>query len=310
MQTIELCLKMTVMMGAGLLAGRVGIIDQAFARKFSSLLVNLLIPCMVFSVMVKNSSRSALSAGLAMMLGCFAVVGLGLLVALAVRRLRGRRDDLFYILLPMTMFMNANIIGFPVIQSLYGETALVLANFFMLPYRPMFYTLMPMLTQGFSTESGMSWKRALLKALNAPSIYATVLGLVFGMTGLSLPAPIFSAIDEIGATAIPLGMIACGMYVSDVDIRTALTRPDSWLAVLCRNLLVPAVVFIVFRLLHVPNDVARLCVIFAALPVPSMAALFASRYGRNSALAASTVFLSTACSVLSLPLWGWLLENF
>lgn len=310
MDTIEFCLKMTVMMGAGLLAGRTGITDQVFARRFSSLLVNLLIPCMVFSVMVKNCSGSALATGLAMMLGCVAVVGLGLAVALLVRRLRRKKDDLFYILLPMTMFMNANIVGFPVIQSLYGESALVLANFFMIPYRPLFYTLMPMLNQGFDLQDKSSFKRSLLKALNSPSIYATVLGLIFGLTRIQLPSPVFAAIDEIGATAIPLGMLACGMYVADVPIRSALTRSDCWLAVFCRNLLIPAVVFSVFRILHIPSIVTRLCVIFAALPIPSMAALFASRYGRNSALAASAVFLSTACSIFTLPVWGWVLKHF
>lgn len=310
MDTIEFCLKMTVMMGAGLLAGRTGITDQAFARRFSSLLVNLLIPCMVFSVMVKNCSGSALATGLAMMLGGVAVVGLGLAVALLVRKLRRKKDDLFYILLPMTMFMNANIVGFPVIQSLYGESALVLANFFMIPYRPLFYTLMPMLNQGFDLQDKSSFKRSLLKALNSPSIYATALGLIFGLTKIHLPSPVFSAIDEIGTTAIPLGMLACGMYVADVPISSALTRSDCWLAVFCRNLLVPTVVFSVFRILHIPNAVTKLCVIFAALPIPSMAALFASRYGRSSALAASAVFLSTACSIFTLPVWGWVLEHF
>ena len=298
-----------MIMGAGVLAGRCGITDETFSRRFSSLLVNLIIPCMVFSVMVKNYSASALSTGLAMMLGCIGVVSLGLLVALAIRRMRHKQDDLSFLLLPMTMFMNANIIGFPVIQALYGEGALVYANFFMLPYRPLFYTLIPMFTQGIDKVHGCSWKSRVLHALNAPSIYATMLGLLFAATGLTLPAPIFSAIDRLGSTAIPLGMLACGLYVSSTNIFNAFSRVESWIAVICRNILTPSAVLVVFLLLGVPQTVTRLCVVFAALPIPSMSALYASQYGRDSALAASSVFLSTAGSIFSLPFWGWLLEH-
>ena len=309
MQIIQFCLEMTVMMGAGVIAGRSGIADSAFAKKFSGLLVNLLIPCMVFTVMVNNYTAADLTISLAMMLGCIAVVGLGLLTAVTVRFLRRRKDDFSYLLLPMTMFMNANIIGFPVIQALYGDSALVYANFFMIPYRPLFYTLMPLLTQGLSDNVDRSWWKAMLHALNTPSIYATFLGLFFAVTDLRLPVPVFSAIEKLGNTAIPLGMLACGMYVSDLKISRALSRTEDWIAVICRNLLVPTFVLVLFLLLRVPTTVTKLCVIFAALPIPSMSALYASQYGRDSALAASSVFLSTALSVLSIPLWAMILEQ-
>lgn len=308
MQALQFCLEMTVMMGAGVLAGRCGIVDRTFTRKFSALLVDLLIPCMAFSVMVKNYSAGELTTSLAMMLGCLAVVGTGLLVALAVRRLHRRKDDLSYLLLPMTMFMNANIIGFPVIQALYGDRALVYANFFMIAYRPLFYTLMPILTQGIDSGGAASWKLSLPHALKAPSIYATGLGLLFALTGLPIPAPIFAAISKMGDTAVPLGMLACGMYISDTKLRYALSKMDSWIPVLSRNLLTPTLVLILFMLLHVPGNITRLCVIFSALPIPSMSALYASQYGRDSTLAASAIFLSTASCVLTLPIWGRLLE--
>lgn len=300
---------MTLMMAVGVFAVRGGIVDKSFVKGFSSLLVNVLIPCMAFSVMVKNYEASALSTSLEMMLGCIGVLAVGTFVGLAAHKLRGKKDDLSFLLLPSVIFMNANILGFPVIESLYGEQALIYANFFMIPFRPFFYTVMPLLIRGRSSEDRFSPAKDIFHALLSPSICATLLGLVVALCGIKLPAPLFSAVDRLGSTVSSLGMVACGMYISSVSFSAAISNRQSWLVVLCRNILSPALTLALFLAVGVSEDICRLCVIFAAMPVASMTALFAGQYGRNSALAASSVFLSTSSSMLTIPLWSLLLEK-
>jgi predicted permease len=310
MQAFGFCMQLLVMMGAGLVAGRVGIADEPFTKQFSALLVNLLIPCMAVSVMIRRYSAEALAGGMAMMGSCLLVLLTGMLLAILVRLLRRRRDDAAAVLIPCVMFMNANFIGFPVIQALYGDGALVYANFFMVPYRLVFYTLMPMLFRGVSGDSPRSLLRSVLRGANNPGIYAAVGGLVIATLGIPVPETLLSAVSCLGDTALPLGMMACGMYVSRVPFRKAVLNPSCMLAVFCRNLLVPAAVWTVLRLLGAGGMILRLSVIFAALPIPSMAALFAKQNGRNGELAASMVFSSTALCIVTLPLWGELLARF
>lgn len=308
MQTVNFCIQMAVLMSVGVLAGKVGIADAGFTKKFSRLLVNFLIPCMAFSVMVKNYSAEKLGAGMGMMLGCIGVLLTGFLIALAAGKLRGRRDDLSYILIPSVMFMNANIIGFPVIQAMFGDEALVYANFFMIPYRPLFYTLMPMLMAGFTSNSNGNVCSSALKSLNTPSVYASFLGLFAAMLGIKLPDILLSVTGRLGDAAMTLGMVACGMYVSGVKLKKSLFCVECWIAVFLRNIMTPLAVLLLFSLLKVDVNVLKLCVTFAAMPIPSMAANFADQAGRNSTLAASAVLDSTVFSIITLPLWGMILS--
>lgn len=310
MQAFGFCTQLLVMMGAGVAAGKSGIADEQFTKGFSALLVNFLIPCMALSVMISRYSAQALASGIAMMGSCLLVLSLGMITAAAVRLIRRKQDDMAAILIPCIMFMNANFVGFPVIQALYGDGALVYANFFMIPYRLVFYAGMPTLFKGVSGSSPGTLCRSVLKAANNPGVYAAVGGLLIAALGIPVPESLLSAIACLGDSALPLGMMACGMYISRIPIREAILNKKCMLAVLCRNFLIPALTWLVLWLLCSDAMVLRLSVIFAALPIPSMAAPFAKEYGRNERLAASMVFCSTSLCIVTLPMWGELLYRF
>lgn len=310
MRAFEFCAELIVMMGMGVAAGKLGIANDAFIKGFSDILTRLLIPCMAVSVMIRQYSADALEKGPGMMAGCVLVTATGAAVAALVILVRKKRDDFSAILLPCVMFINANFIGFPVIEALYGEGALVYANFFMVPYRLLFYTLMPMLFKGVSGSGVRELSRSALRAANNPGVCATVIGLIAAVLELPVPGPLLASLGRLGDTALPLGMMACGMYISHTGFRDAFFNPKCLLAVVCRNLLVPLAVWGLLRRADIDPLVFRETVIFAALPIPSMAALFARQYGRNAELAASMVFTSTLLSIVTLPLWGEVLQKF
>lgn len=310
MRAFGFCVELLVMMGAGFAAGKLKIADEAFTKQFSTLIVNLLIPCMAASVMIRQYSAEALAGGAAMMGSCLLVLFTGLLTACLVRLLRRKRDGSSAVLIPCIMFMNANFIGFPVIQALYGDGALVYANFYMIPYRLLFYTCMPMFFRGAAGDSPKSLLRSVLRSANNPGIYAALGGVIIAILGIPVPESLLSAVGRLGDTALPLGMMACGMYISRVRLRDTLCSIDCALMVLCRNLLVPALIWGILLALRADTMTLRLSVIFAALPVPSMAALFAKQYGHDEELAAAAVFSSTALCIVTLPLWGELLARF
>ena len=310
MGAFAFCAELIVMMGAGAAAGRLGIADDRFIEGFSEVLTRLLIPCMAVSVMIRQYSPDALAKGLGMMTGCVLVLLAGAAAGAFVGLVRRKSDDLSAVLLPCVMFINANFIGFPVIQALYGEESLVYANFFMIPYRLLFYTLMPMLFKGISGSGARELFRSVLRAANNPGVCATAAGLVIAVLELPVPGPVLASLTRLGDAALPLGMMACGMYISQGGFPSALLSPGCLAAAACRNLLVPLIVWGLLCRADIDPLVFRELVIFAALPIPSMAALFAKQYGRNAELAASMVFVSTALSVVTLPLWGELLRRF
>lgn len=308
METVQFSVQMILYIGVGMLAGKVGIATAEFSSRFSSLLVKLLIPCMIFSVIVKNYSADMLSEGVDMMIGCILILLIGLIVSAIVKQFIKKDNPLRPLLIPSVMFMNANIVGFPVIESLLGQESLIYGSFYLLPFRPSFYTMMPIL---MSDSWGGSFRKTVgrvFKSMLNPCVISSALALAVAILKIPVPKLLMSVVSDIGSTIKSLGMIACGMYLSTVSFKDSVLRKECWLVVLLRNIVVPMVALFVFKLIGFDEYIIKICVIFAALPVPSLTAVFANQAGKDSALAAASTLLSTAASIVTISAWWILLK--
>ena len=120
--------------------------------------------------------------------------------------------------------------------------------------------------------------------------------------GLVLPEGFWAATAMIGRAAIPAALFGLGGVLHRY-------RPDAELDVvaLCcaaSLLLHPAVTWALTTLLNTPVEGTRSAVITAAMPPGVNAYLFATMYGRAQRVAASSVLIATALSLLTA--WFWL----
>ena len=308
METVQFSIQMIIYIGVGMLAGKLGIASADFSGRFSSLLVKILIPCMIFSVIEKNCSLEVLSEGVDMMAGCVLILLIGMTVSAIVKRFIKKDNPLHPLIIPSAMFMNANIVGFPVIESLLGQESLVYGSFYLLPFRPIFYTLMPMLMSDTGEGNAKKTVKKVLKSFGNPCVLSSFLALVVAILKIPIPKVIMSVISDIGGTVKSLAMIACGMYLSTVAFKDAVLRKECWIVVLLRNIVIPLITLFLFKLIGFDEYIVKICVIFAALPVPSLTAVFANQAGTDSTLAAAVTLVSTMASIATISVW-WTILN-
>lgn len=113
-------------------------------------------------------------------------------------------------------------------------------------------------------------------------------------------------INSLGSCASPLGMVLCGISLGKYDFR-ALLRPKYLWTPLIRTLALPALTLGLCLLAGLEGELARVAVIFTALPTASLLAAFTIQYdpSRDSQFeAAATVLLSTLLSAFTIPLWA------
>ena len=76
---------------------------------------------------------------------------------------------------------------------------------------------------------------------------------------------------------------------------------------LIRMVLVPAICFVVFRVIGAGSMVAEVVLLLEACPCAAITSVFAVQYGYHEDLAAGTVVVSTLLSIVTLPICAMLL---
>ena len=137
-------------------------------------------------------------------------------------------------------------------------------------------------------------------ALN-PFLLASVAGVVVGLSGWSLPAPVLAPLQMLAQAAIPVALISIGATMN----WGALARLDRFSAMLTgtKLVLLPALVCAAALITGASGPLVAVLVLFAALPTASAAHVLAAGFGANRELVATLIAQSTLLSAATLPVW-------
>lgn len=308
MLALSLSAQLILLIAAGFLVWKTGILGRDFDHSLSALLINVALPCMIVS-----SFDVPFSPGDLKNLGILIVISI---VSLAVNFLIGHMCYLRIggysgrILRFSVMFTNFSFIGMPVIEALFGETALLYFVIFTVPARFVYYSgARPLLSPSGSVGEKRTVTQHIIGWLSPPVI-AVFVGLFLYITQLRLPEVIAAPIDAIGNICAPLGMMLCGFSLAQHDLRKLL-RLRYFRIPLMRNLVIPALTLLILYFLPIDPLVKKVVLIFNALPVASMIVGFTIQYDPEPGAkleSAAGVFLSILFFAVTIPLWSYLAE--
>lgn len=206
------------------------------------------------------------------------------------------------------LFSNSLLLGVPITERAYGPGALE-GNFAIISiHAPVFYafgiTLMELARSHGLGLSALALGRQVARAiLSQPLVIGILCGFVVNLSGVTLPAIAWSAVDMVIAAGLPTALFGLGgvlyRYRPEGDARA--------IAVLSAVSLVlhPAITWTLGTKVFGLNDAAlRSAVLTAAMAPGVNAYVFANLYGVAKRIAASTVLVATGLSILSV--WVWL----
>lgn len=144
-------------------------------------------------------------------------------------------------------------------------------------------------------------KQTLKKVATNPFLIASVSGVIVGVSGLTIPAPVMAPLEMLAQAAIPVALISVGATMN----WRALARLDrfSGILVATKLLIMPAVTLTACVLLSVDMAMSQTLTLFAALPTASAAHVLAAGFGADRELSATLVAQSTMLSAATLPVW-------
>lgn len=283
-----------LIMIAGVLAGRFGIVDEHTNKRLSKILIFVTMPMMIISSF-QHMEYSASDAGrllkvLAISMGIyiFAIL-LGTLIY------RGVEPRTRSILRFAIVFNNAGYMGFPLIKALFGPEAVFFASVYIVPFNIFLWTY------GIMQFCGKGDRNHLKNAVINPGMIAIFLGVAMYLLPVRLPGPVLSAVDMLGDMTGPLGMLIIGVLLARSRIKELFSGWAMYVGSATRLLLMPLITFGVLYLLGVDDILIPIVVALTAMPVAVNSAVFAEMYDGDALLASRTVVFSTLASMVTIP---------
>ncbi|MBK8899925.1 MAG: AEC family transporter [Anaerolineaceae bacterium] len=261
-------------------------------KPLSTIVLNVLSPCLVFSSLV----GSQLPGDELVSLALFTVINvllMGAVAYVAALLLRlGRTETIA--LLVVVMFVNGGNYGLTLNQLRYGDPGLARAVVYYTTSTVMLYTLGIFI----SSMGEMPWREALGRLLRFPAVYAAVSAVVVYSFHIPIPAPLLRGIEVAGAGAIPVMLLVLGMQLA--DLRTVASWRLAVPAMLIRLVGGPLLGLLVATLLGLTGLGRSTSIIEASMPPAVFTIILATEFDLDPPAVTSIVLVSTLLSPLTI----------
>ncbi len=301
-------LAVLAVMGVGALARRRGLLDDGAARALSRLVADVTFPALCLDGLARSDGATVAQGWIAVGLG-FGTLGLAALVGVALARAMrvppaARPTVVFAIAIGNWIFLPL-----PVAEALFGEhgTTIVILN--NVGAQVFLWTLGIVILR-----SGRFDVAALGAIVRSPGLWATLVGIVIGATGVEMPRQpiaagavrvVVEAMHAVAGVTIPLVSIAIGAQLASPGVAAGPGGRALQAIVLGRMLAAPLVVAMAIVLASggLSPQARSTELLIAAMPVSLSAAALVQRYGGDTPLVSRAILVTTLLSVVTVPLW-------
>lgn len=261
-------------------------------RPLSTIVLNVLSPCLVFSSLVGSQLPGEELLSIAMFT-VFNVLVMGSVAYVTATVLRLPRQQTIALLV-VTMFVNGGNYGMTLNQLRYGDPGLVRAVVYYTTSTIMLYTIGIFI----SSMGKLPWRTALQRLLRFPAVYAAVLAVIVYSFNIELPAPLLRGIEVAGAGAIPVMLLVLGMQLADLKQLASLRFALPALGL--RLLLGPVVGLLIATVVGLTGLSRSTSIIEASMPPAVFTIILATEFDLEPTAVTSIVLFATLLSPLTI----------
>lgn len=324
MDALVICLPVFAIMGLGKWLERKGRLNEEHCRFINWLVYHFSLPALVFNAIAREPLNALIDPALivAPLIALAIIATISMLIAKMVR-FRGGMAAAFVF---GTFWANASYIGFPLCINAFGaegESAAAVYNAFVMPFFIFLgYVLIGVYGAGDgNVKLGARMRTAVLN----PILLSAILGIATSFiisrfrhadgtldvsTGVSSTGAIISSfLSLIGSMGLPLALLSIGASLKwQQSSRHA--RALSWV-VLCKLALLPGLTLLIIHLLFPHSDPVSIgsAIILAATPNAVASYVICCQLRVEPAFVAMMLVVSTGLSVMTLPIWVYLLKG-
>ncbi len=298
-------LTFITLMLAGYAGARKKILCPGFAKSLSWLVMDVFLSCTILNSVTSGD----LDISGTQLVKVILLLSLVMLISYAFGALaarvffKGRENTPVFELL--ISVMNNIFIGLPIAEALYGATAVLYCALSCIPYNLLLYSYgVWRLRSGKALGGGAAFK---LKDVFTVPLFATLAALLIFIFDIQLPYILRELISTTASATMPASMIVIGATLGGVKIADGFKQRYVYLISLMRLIIVPAAVWFIVGLLSTDSMLVSTCTIIAACPSAVVVSILALQNDYDAAFSSNAVLVTTALSMISLPVWVYIL---
>ena len=281
---------------AGLIARKLGILTDGVSHALSRLITQISMPCLMLTSMQREFSPDLLRGfGITLGLGVIIIFGS---VFLGWMLFSSRPRERRVLLANFCGFSNCGFMGYPIIEAINPDW-MIYAVAFNIAYNLACWSVGVAL---FSGDKRFRIKKVLLNQ----NIIASLLGFILFCVGFRWPGVLFRGMEYVGGLTTPLSMLLIGARLSGIRPKD-LTDMDYHRIALLRNIVLPLGTLGLLFLFPLSSDIRQVVFILTAMPLGTLIAMLAELYHGDAVFAARSVAWSTLLSLGTIPLLSLLL---
>lgn len=314
--SVNAVLPLIICMAAGYLFRQTKLVDEGFCRKCNTFCFKTFLPLMIFMNVYNSDLESAVQPG-AFLFAAAAVLVIFAAAFLIIPRIvkKGSVDSAGSpvsaasrqaVLIQCIFRSNFVIFGYQVVANVYGAGQAAVASVMAAIVVPL-YNVLAVITLEYFTNSKNGLRPVILGIIKNPLIIGAVAALLFKLSGLTLPAPLYTGLSDMAGMATPLALVVLGgTFHFDALRRNAGALAIGTLGkiVVSPLIMVPIAAALGFR----DANLLSLVIVFAS-PAAVNSYTMAAAYGHDPELAGQLVVVTSVLSMVSVFGWIFLLRT-
>ena len=302
MENINIMLILLVIVIVGYVAGKLEYMGGDFDRRLSNIIIDFTCPALILS-----STMGGTLPDRRLILPLLGISMLTYLLLTAVafglpRFLTKKSEDHGPVGFAL-MFGNVGFIGYPIVGAIFGHQAIFYAAILNVINTLTVFTIGVMLVNG--GQRRMLFQPKIL--ISSPMIAAYLAILIVALGIDNIPDIVSQPVTMIGNITVPGALLIIGSSMSRLSWRTMLGSRVVYVTTAFRLLILPLLLYAIFRVIGFDSLVVNINTLIIAMPVATYGTILCLRYGRDTTLITEITFISTLLSVLTIPLVAQLL---
>ena len=296
--TMAQIMSLFLIMIAGYIMNKKGVIDDAANVRYTRLILNISLPAQIIKAFVEN--QGIVSNGTVLMVFAISIVAyviyamIGVLFLGVARVPKEQRGTYMF----MMMFGNVGYMGFPVIQAIFGNEAMIYAVIFNVVFNVLVYSI----GIAFINSNGNGVKFELKKVLNVPFISA-LLSIVLYFGRIRIPDVVMSSLGTMGNMTTPVAMLILGSTIANMPIKELFDEWRIYVFTVFKLVVIPAIVIGLIRFVPINSElIIGSIIVLSATPVATNTTMLAIEYDGDIKLSSKGIFFTTILCMITIPI--------
>jgi predicted permease len=290
-------ISLLVCLTAGYICRRARILNDGAIAALTELLIKISLPCTIYTTMLRPFSMELFTESILVLIIYFIAHFWGMLAGFLTAKLLRASPGEKRVWIFAVAFANVGFMGYPVINSVLGEEAMIYASMANISFNVLAYSIGPYMMESNRAHMRYGWRRIFL----TPVMIATVLGIVCFVTSIRPPDPITDGVRYIADMTTPVSMLLLGSILAKSDIHGVFAGWKIYVVLFVRHFVIPLTMLAILKPFIHNHMVLSVIVLLCAMPSASLTAILAQKYNTDADSASRLVFISTVASVFTVP---------